>query len=217
MRRATCALLLLVALWGPGCGLPAHVRPVPKGQLAVEAAIGGPAARLGGVPVPLVLSTVGARYGLAEKLDVSLHAHVTTMAVMRVFAADVGAGWLLFDEDGARPALGVSVRGYLWTDFKSAWSAFDAAATASWTFRGWLRPYLSFPVYVDALAGTAHLAPALGLELRLGRFVLGPELRWYAPETRAWGSPADWLSPGGQGAIGLVLFVRRGFLSEAAW
>lgn len=215
MRSALGLVVVAAAL--AGCGLPTHVRPVPKGQLAAEVSVGGPAALLGGAPVPLPLSAVGARYGASEQVDVSAHLQVTTMAAMRVFAMDVGATALLLEEAGARPALAFSARSYLWTDFRAAGLAFDGTLAASWTFRDWLRPYVSFTGYVDALQGAVHASPAVGLELRLGRFVVGPELRWYAPETRAAGAAVDWLSPGGQGALGLVLFVRRGFLSEKAW
>lgn len=204
MNRAALPLLLVLT----GCGLNAHVRPVDKGTLAVEAAVGGPGLVVSGAPVPLLLSTVGARYGLVDRLDISLHTHITTLAAFKLFGLDLGLGWLVFDQKGAWPAVDLSARFYLFTDFQQAQSAAEVSASFSWLLGEHVMPYLTMTVYVDALAGTAHLAPGIGAEFRVGRFAIIPEIRWYAPETSARGSSVQWLSPGGQGAIGLVLGGR---------
>lgn len=205
MKRAGPTLLLFALA---GCGLNAHVRPVPKGTLAVEAAVGGPAVLLSGAPVPLLLSTVGARYGLVDRLDISVHTHITTLAAFKLFGLDLGLGWLVFDQKGAWPALDLSARFYLFTDFVQAQSAAEVSASVSWLLGEHVMPYATFTVYVDALSGAAHLAPGVGVEFRVGRFAIIPELRWYAPETSARGASVEWLSPGKQGAIGLVLGGR---------
>lgn len=191
-----------------GCGLNAHVRPLPKGTVAVEAAVGGPAVRLSGVPVPLLLSTVGARAGLVDRLDVSLHTHITTLAAYKLFGLDAGLGWLVFDQKGFWPAVDLSARVYLFTDFQQAQGAAEVSVSASWLLGEHVMPYLNFTVWVDALAGAAHLAPGLGVEFRVGRFAIIPELRWYAPETSARGASVEWLSVFKQGALGLVLGGR---------
>jgi hypothetical protein len=204
LKRVALPLLILSS----GCGLNAHVRPLPKGTVAVEAAVGGPAVLLSGAPVPLLLSTVGARVGLVDRLDVSLHTHITTLAAFKLFGLDLGVGWLVFDQRGFWPALDLSARFYLFTDFQQAQSAAEVSASVSWLLGEHVMPYLTFTVYVDALAGTAHLAPGIGAEFRVGRFAIIPEVRWYAPETSARGASVEWLSPGKQGAIGLVLGGR---------
>ena len=206
IRRSLLVLASVAA--ASGCGLNAHVRPLPKGTVAIEAAVGGPAVRLSGVPVPLLLSTVGARVGLVDRLDVSVHTHITTLAVFKLFGLDVGLGWLIFEQHGVLPAVDVSARFYVFTDFVQAQSAAEVGTSLSWQVTDWLLPYLTFSVYVDALAGLVHVAPGLGCELRIGRFTLLPELRWYAPETSARGSAVEWLSPFKQGAVGLVLGAR---------
>ena len=204
---------MLVAV--SGCGLNAHVRPVDKGTVAIEAAVGGPAVLLSGAPVPLLLSTVGARVGLIDRLDISLHTHVTTLAAFGLFGLDLGLGWLVFEQKGLRPALDLSARFYVFTDFVQAQSAVEVSGSASWLVGEHVMPYLTFTVYVDALAGAAHLAPGIGAEFRIGRFAIIPEIRWYAPETSTRGASVPWLSPG-YGAFGLVLGgrfepVRRAF------
>jgi hypothetical protein len=200
--------LAALALVASSCGLNAHVRPVDKGTLAVEAAVGGPAVLLSGAPMPLLLSTVGARYGLVDKLDISLHTHITTLAAYKLFGLDLGLGWLLLEQKDARPAVDLSARFYLFTDFQQAQSAVEVSAAASWLIGDSVMPYVNFTVYVDALAGATHLAPGIGAEFRVGRFAIIPEIRWYAPETNLRGASVDWLSPGGWGAFGLVLGGR---------
>ena len=204
LRVVSLAALLALT----GCGLNAHVRPLPKGTVAVEAAVGGPALLLSGAPVPLLLSTVGARAGLTNRLDVSLHTHITTLAAFKLFGLDLGMGWLLFDQKGAIPAVDLSARIYLFTDFVQAQPAGELSVSASWLLGEHVMPYLNFTVWVDGLSGAAHLAPGIGVEFRVGRFAIIPEVRWYAPETSASGASVEWLSPGKQGAIGLVLGGR---------
>jgi hypothetical protein len=208
VRGRCTSTALLAALLLLGCGLNAHVRPVEKGTLAIEAAVGGPALLVSGAPVPLLLSTVGARYGLVDRLDISLHTHITTLAAYKLFGLDLGLGWLVFDQRGAIPAVDLSARFYFFTDFAQAQSAGELSITTSWLIGEQVMPYLTFTVYVDALAGAAHLAPGIGAEFRVGRFAIIPEVRWYAPETSTRGSSVEWLSPGKYGAIGLVLGGR---------
>ncbi len=203
MRR-TCFLAAFFAL-ACACGLPAHVRPVPRGTLAVEAGVGGPAARLGGVPVPLPLSTLGASYGVAEGVDVHTHVHLTPL-VLGTAGLDVGATWLALPEDGWRPALALTGRGYGFTDLSSGALFYgETSAAASWLLRERYLTYVSASALYDALNRDFMWAVGTGAQVPFGRFALQAEVSWYWPSYDASVAPAEWLTASGQGALGLVL------------
>ncbi len=194
----------LVALCS-ACGLPAHVRPVPAGTLAVEGAVGGPAALLGGVPVPLPLATVGASYGVAERVDVHAHAHLTPL-LLGTAGMDLGATWLALPEQGWRPALALTGRAYGFSDFSSGALFYgEASAAASYLLGERYLTYVSTTALYDALAGDLMWAVGVGGQVPFNRFALQLEANWYWPTYDAAAAPVSWASPGGRGTLGLVV------------
>lgn len=203
MRAGVLALVLLT-----GCGLATQVRPTPKGVLVAEASIGGPAVIEGGAPLPLPLSAVGVSWGFGDRSDLSTHFHVTTLVAQKLAGFDVGGSWLALEADGARPALTVGWRGYVFTDFHSgAIGLFDGSLAASWNLSRRVVPFVSL---VGQLSAPLQLdfAPAVGAQFRFQRFTLQAELRWFAPTQDARGAAVKWLSPYKQGAVGLVISGR---------
>ncbi|MBN8227863.1 hypothetical protein JYK02_10115 [Corallococcus macrosporus] len=187
------------------CGLPAHVRPVPAGSLALEAGVGGPAVRLEGTPVPLPLSTLGASYGLNDRWDVSAHAHLTPL-LLGVAGMDVGTTWLALEQDGARPAVALTGRGYVFSDLDTgALFHGEATAAASWLLRERFLTYVSGSALYDVVESDVLWSLAAGTRVPFGRFALQLELGWYGPDYDASVAGAEWLTPGGHGALGLVL------------
>lgn len=104
-------LSLMVAALAVGCGHVAVVEPAPLGRVQIEGALGGPMVRVGGRPLPVPLTTLGARYGFAERLDVAAHAHLTSLA-FGVGGLDVGGAYQLLLQDGGIPALTINSRLY---------------------------------------------------------------------------------------------------------
>lgn len=198
-------LLLSLVLVSSACGLPAHVRPVPRGTLAVEAAVGGPAALLGNVPVPLPLSTVGASYGVAENVDVQAHVHLTPL-LLGTAGLDLGATWLARPEQGWRPAISLTGRAYGFSDLSSGALFYgEAGAAASYMLGGRYLTYVSGRALYDALASDVLWAVGAGAQVPFRRFALQLEANWYWPSYDASASPVSWASVGGRGAFGLVL------------
>lgn len=202
-RLAALAFLTLAS----GCGLSTQVRPTPKDTVAVQAAVGGPAA-LVGAPVPLPLAAAGVAWGFHERADLSAHTHLTTLAAARLFGLDVGLSWLALAPREKAPALTVGLRGYAFTDFASGTLGFyEASLAASWDVGRW-RPFAALAVQLDTQALLWDVAPAVGTELAFGRFVLVAELKWFAPNRDARFSSLKWLAPFGRGALGLVIGGR---------
>ncbi len=204
--RATWLSIVLLS----GCGVTTQVRPTPLRTLAVQGAVGGPMANVG-VPVPLPLSSLGVAWGFHRRADLSVHTHLTTLALTAVLGQDLGISVAVLETREARPALTWGLRGYLFTDFRSAPQNFyESSLAASWDV-GRVRPFVAVAVQLDAQALQFDFAPALGAELSLGRFTLVVDLKWYAPTRSTRASSAPWVSVFGQGALGLVLGGRYDF------
>ncbi len=194
----------LLALAFAGCGHVAHVRPVPPGTLRAEAAVGGPLA-MAGAPIPLPLSTVGARYGLLPRWDIGAHAHVTALVALGTAGLDVETNALALEEAGAIPAVSFTARAYAFTDFRSALQlSWELGATASRTLsERWLvyanvvrqQQYDGAGPWSVAIGGRLALAPA-GIQLEVRLFDV------FQPTA---GSSVPWLSPFRYGALGVVI------------
>ncbi|MBN1207494.1 MAG: hypothetical protein JXB05_21655 [Myxococcaceae bacterium] len=210
-------LLLGLVVFSSACGLPAHVRPVPRGTLAVEASVGGPAALLGGVPVPLPFATVGASYGVADAVDVHAHAHLTPL-LLDTAGLDLGATLLARPEQDWRPALSLTGRAYAFSDLSSGALFYgEASAAASYLLRERYLTYASTTALYDALAGEVIWAVGVGAQVPFQRFALQLEANWYWPTYDAAAAPVSWVSPGGQGAFGLVLGASYRFGGSGAF
>jgi hypothetical protein len=193
-----------------GCGLVTQVRPTPHKTLAVQLAVGGPIANVG-APVPLPLGTLGAAWGFHPRADLSAHAHLTTLFLSRVLGVDLGGSVLALEQREGVPALTAGVRGYLFTDFKSAALGFlESSLAASWDV-GRFRPFVAVALQLDLQALQFDFAPAVGTEIRFGRFTLVVDLKWYAPTRDTTVASVPWVGLGGRGALGLMLGGRYDF------
>ncbi len=205
-RRFPRLFVVLALFAGAGCGLTTQVRPTPKGEVRAEVGVGGPAALLGGAPVPLPLSAAGVAWGFGEASDLSAHVHLTTLLAASTPGFDVGGSWLAREQAGAVPALCLGWRAYVFTDFHSGALGFaDLSLAASWQATRRLRPYAAVALQLGSAQLTADWGISLGTQIALGRHGLQVELRWFAPNNDVRGAAVEWLSPFKRGAIGLVL------------
>lgn len=208
------ALLLLPALLATGCGLTTQVRPVPRGAVQVEGAVGGPLVRIGPV-IPVPLSAAGVRYGVAERADVAAHVHLTSLS-FGVAGLDVGGTWLALEQDGAVPALSLGGRVYGFTSVHASRDVsprayVEVSPTASYLLGGRFLSYASATGLVQLAGGRPLLSLAVGEEVRLERWGVQLELRWYQPDYATRFNAADWQGVGGMGALGGVLGVHYRF------
>jgi hypothetical protein len=207
-------LLLLPALLATGCGLTTQVRPVPRGAVQVEGALGGPLVKVGPV-IPVPLSAAGVRYGVADRFDVAAHAHLTSLS-FGVAGLDVGGTWLALAQDGALPALALGGRLYGFTSLLpernvSPRAYVELSPTVSYLLGGRFLSYASATGLVQLAGGPPLLSLAVGEEVRLARWGVQAELRWYQPDYATRFNAADWQGVGGRGALGAVLGVRYRF------
>lgn len=190
-----------------GCGHMAKLRPTPQGQVAVELELGGPFAKGGSAVFPLPLTTLGASYGVADRIDVAAHLHPTA-ALFGVAGLDVGGSWQPLLQQGAIPAVTVVGRLYGFTDFKSGFQPYlELGATGSYRIAQRLSPYLNLTTLVQTNA-VPLLAVGAGVEVEFGRLALQAEFRWFSPNRPTVFNAVEWQPIGGLGAVGALLGVR---------
>lgn len=203
-------ILLFTAVFAVACGHAAKLRPTAPGTVAVEAALGGPLAKVEGMTLPMPLTTLGASVGLSERFDVAAHAHLTSLA-FGVAGLDVGSTFLAHDGAGAVPTVALNGKLYGFLEVRRGTPAayLELGGTASWKL-GVVSPYVH-------LAGLAQLdgpvlpAVGAGLQVELGRFALQGEVRWFNPSHETEFVVVEWLHLGGRGAWGPVLSLSYQF------
>jgi hypothetical protein len=210
MGRAMRLLLhfLPASVLALGCGHVTHVRPTPQGQVDFEASMGGPFARVSGQPIPVPLTTVGASYGVGERLDVGAHAHVLA-ATFGVAGADVQGSYQLVQEERVIPAVTVLGRLYGFTDFQTgARGMFEGTGTFSWTAFGLLMPYVTASGLVQFAGAPMLAAFGAGAKVDIGRWAVQLEGKLYEPGYSTQFTAVRWIGPASYGAWGAVLGLR---------
>lgn len=199
------------------------VRPLGKGKVAVDASAGGPVVRAFDAPVPLPLSTVGVRYGVSDRSDVHAAFHPSLAGMFGVWGVDAGASYLIFEQQGLRPALLVDgTATAVWGDTnpqgpEGGFRLFtNVAALGSWTYgeRGNL-VYGGADVFVQPYPWGVLGGPLVGHQLRLGERVgLVTELKWMGGSHPTEDLTAFWYGPGRNGVwvpqIGLNVALGGG-------
>lgn len=188
----------------------AKLRPTPKGQVTAELELGGPFAKVGGLVIPLPLTTVGASYGVAEHVDISAHLHPTA-AIFKIAGLDVGAAWQPLIQKGAVPAVTLAGRLYGFTNFISGFQPYlELGVTGSYKLADRVSPYLNVTTLIQTNA-VPLLAVGAGVEVEFGRVALQAEFRWFSPNRNTYFNAVEWQSIGGWGAVGGLIGVRYTF------
>ncbi len=199
---------LLLVLFCAGCGTTL-LAPLPKGATLATASLGGPAVLFGGVPVPTPVSTVGAARGVSDAVAVRAALHPTA-AAFGVAGLDLGAVWHPLPEQRARLALGLDA--YVFENGRDAvlladpWVGTRLPLAAWFALGGGVHLPIRMASTDRALRALSPVAPTLFLQ---PTFITGPwewtaELRWYALATCGSCTAPEWVSPGGQGAFGVI-------------
>jgi hypothetical protein len=202
--------LPLLALLLVGCGHISKLRPTPRGQVTAEVALGGPFARVNKAIIPLPLTTVGASYGIADRIDIGAHFHGTA-AAFGIAGLDIGGSWQALMQKNAIPALTLVSRLFGFTDFKSGFQPYlEIGATGSYRIIERFSPYLNVTTLIQTNAAPL-LAVGLGVEVEFGRFSVQAECRWFSPNRPTYFNAVEWQGLGGLGAVGLLLGFRYTF------
>lgn len=203
-------LSVIVALFS--CAHVSKTQPTPKGNVDFEMGFGGPIANVPGIgTIPVPLDSVGVSVGVARNLDVSVHTHLTTLALFGLLGLDVGSTWQPLQQDGARPALTLTGRLYGFTNFRDGFRPYlETEGNVSWRYARYFGSYATLNGMFQ-LAAPPVLMVGVGQEFYIGRVGLTVEGRWYQPGANARFAVVDWARVGEQGALGVLLGVRVRF------
>ncbi len=128
-HRAAFALLALALL--ASCAPTHYVRPLQKGELAITGTLGGSVFTNFGYPMPVPNTSIGAGYGVTEKLTGYVSAYPTAMA-FGVMQFDLGAVYGILQPKGWRPGVsvapGLNLAGDVWAHKFKLWPQLDANA-----------------------------------------------------------------------------------------
>lgn len=201
------------------CSVSRGVRPLGDGVTAVTATAGGPMADYLGSMKPLPIGTVGVRHGLTDAVDVHGAVNWGTLAFFGLFGAEVGAGWMFLEPDGARPALMGDLTLDLFAgDLSSgppdgglrAFTELDLRA--SWAYGAKEHLIYTGPTVLTQPAPFVNRgAWSVGNQLTFKKADLITELKWLAPMQDSKAASIDFGGIGGQGALSIQLGGRIKF------
>lgn len=200
-----CLLLGLTS--SVGCTTTHSARTIGKGNLGLEATLGGPITTNLGGPVPIPNLFAGARYGLREDLDLSAAINLTGPVIPGIgLDLQTAVHWFpIQPEDlestspGQRFAFGGSA-GLDWlTDFQSGFTVLPyLELTAGYRTRR-INPFVGTALVADFYrpmeqADYLMVSPYLGLELMFGdHFGLTIRGTLYDVTHNAYGSQVAWI------------------------
>jgi hypothetical protein len=130
LRHRVPLLFLLLGLLA-SCAPTHYVRPLQKNELAITGTLGGSVFTNFGYPMPVPNTTIGAGYGITEKLTGYASLYPTSMA-FGVLQFDLGATYGILQPNKWRPGLSVSpglnLAGDVWESHFKIWPQLDANA-----------------------------------------------------------------------------------------
>lgn len=184
--------------------------PLAKGTTEVSASLGGPAVIFGGAPVPIPVSTVGVAHGISDVATVRGALHPTAAAFG---IAGLDAGLVLHPFEGHRALLTVGLDAYAFANgadtvfLADPWIATRRPLTRWFSLAGGAHVPIRYLTSSAELRDATPVMPTVFVQpgFLIGRFELDLEMRWYALASNGSVLAPDWLSPGGVGALGLLL------------
>ena len=211
-RRRICLGPTLLALGAAACTTTHVVRPLGRGNAALNASLGGPLVAVSGIPTATPIVTAGAAYGVRDDLEAFAHADATAGA-FGVLHLEPGAAFHpIVRGGGAVPTLTTAASVHLLTNFSDTRVYPQATVAGAWHVGRRHLVYAGVDAAVAFTRATRMLAgPLVGGELRVGRLGLSLESQWLAPYYDVAPTAPDWLSPGSRGYL-TVLFGATYYL-----
>lgn len=211
-----CSALILLS----SCAPIRHVRPIDKGELVATASVGGPfTGQIGWVPFPLI--SVGANYGLADKIDIEAGFEGTS-ALFGVLELEGGCNWRPIIAAGWKPGLIVGAKLLGATDFKANHSRLwpGASLTALWRlspmwyyYAGMDNWFETHTTRYDGNEQAYHWLPVVHTGIDYGTALWQVQLEGicYVPNINATRHAVRTVGIGPQGCLGVFLGASHSF------
>ncbi len=212
-------LLLLLAI---SCAPSRFVKPLEKGQKAINVHLGGPLIGFAGTTIPIPFTSVTGGYGLKENLTVFASIHTTALA-FRVFETDIGIVKQLMAQKGYAPAITITPVINMafdgWEYNFKFWPQIDI--NAYWHYkqkRNFF--YIGLGNWFELSTNKAHnekqlvhwiYNPHLGHTFVRNKWDYNLEVKYLAPTTERTPNVVDYKGFGSTGAVGVYFSVTRKF------
>lgn len=212
-------LLLFILL---SCAAQTNFEPLGKGVLNTNFSVGGPIIKAFGTRFPIPYATIGANYGIADRLNVGGNLHLFSLGY-KIAGLDFGAAWFPILNNDFIPSISLQPRllvlASMKSDISTRWRAYPLITnTAAWKinknflYTGYdLTIPLTEPEY-DSEAPGMIFSPFIGYRWKLGertRFIT--EFKWHAANVRSDQLAVEYLSIGGHGAMTTLFTIERSF------
>jgi hypothetical protein len=210
LRARSTVVTLLGVVAGASCAVTHTVRPLGRGNAAINASLGGPVVEVASLDIPTPILSVGGAYGLRDDLEIEAHGDVTAAAFGDLHL-DAGLSYHpVIRYGGLVPTLTTIAAAHLLTNLDDTRVAPQLTVAAAWCVGGRHLVYVGGDSGVVIGSPTRVLAgPFVGGEARLGRLGLTLEGKWLAPYYDVAPTAPTWISPGSRGYLSLFLGVTR--------
>ena len=217
------ALLICFGLLLAGCAAHTSIQPVGKGKLNANFSIGGPIVAAFDTHIPIPYATVGADYGLSEKINLDGAFHLLSLPY-GIIGMDIGATWFPHACDCTRiPTIGIEPRVLILASVKSnvgarikAYPILSASSSWHWDF---VSPYIGFDFVVplsradyDEDAPDFIISPYIGARWKLSeRISLLTEIKYNGANVPTDKLAVEYTNISGYGAISPLIAIERSF------
>lgn len=222
MRRLSFAAILALVFIFAGCAAHTSLEPLGRGNMNANLSLGGPIVAAFNTRIPIPYATLGMSYGLNDKMNIDGNLHLTSLPY-RIFGLELGASYFPLLNDGLIPTFGIHPEVLTFISMKpdvesrmrlypslSASAAWHLGSDLIYTGLDYTLP-LTTSDY-DSDAPKFVLSPFAGYRTDLGKNLrLTAELKWQGVNVRSNQLAADYIKPGGHGAVGILFALERSF------
>ena len=214
--------LLFCVAYFCSCAPSRFVKPLGKGEKAINASLGGPLITFAGAPIPIPFTSISGGYGVSKSLTAYGSLHPTSL-IFGVLQTELGVVKNIYYNDSlkfgfsAAPVVNLSIDRWEY-NFKF-WPELDL--NAYWTFN----KNKNF-IYIGA-SNWFELSKTKGYgEKQVSHWIINPQLghtfirpKWnfnievklLAPGIMRYPNVVDYIGVGNKGAIGTYLSITRRF------
>jgi hypothetical protein len=222
MKKLSFGVILTLTLIFAGCAAHTSLEPLGRGNMNANLSLGGPIVAAFNTHIPIPYATVGMSYGLNEKMNIDGSLHLTSLPY-RIFGLELGASYFPVLNEGLIPTVGIHPEVLtfisLKPDVESRMRVYPSlSASAAWhlgsdlIYTGFDYTFPLTSSDYDTDAPKFVLSPFFGYRTDLGKSLrLTAELKWQGVNVRSDQLAADYIKPGGHGAVGILFAIERSF------
>lgn len=213
------AFLFLILVTVFSCAPSHFVKPLQKGEKALNAAVGGPLIGFANTVIPVPLSSLTAGYGIKEDLTGFATIHTTSL-LFGLGHLELGLVKEVFPQKEWRPALCLTPQVDIVTDFQHAFKCWPVLElNARWKDRKKESFfYLGLSNWFELSSTRAGeepqqhfwiFNPHIGRTFVRQKWDYTIEAKWLAPNIERLPNVVDYKGPGHMGAFGIYFGITR--------